>query len=61
MKLGAYLSKNTLSREEFARLVGVTPQAVWVWLRGGMPSAPHMHKIETVTKKQVTIDDFQKA
>lgn len=55
------MTEKGLSRQEFARLVGVNPQTVWVWLRGGMPSAPHLNTIEAVTMNAVTIDDFQKA
>jgi DNA-binding transcriptional regulator YiaG len=59
MKLHAYLEKNGIKPTQFANDVKVGKDAVYKWLSGDKrPTEENLIKIATVTKGQVTANDF---
>lgn len=59
MKLQTYLDKSGTSRANFALQVGVTTEAVRLWVRGQrMPDRESMEKIRVATNGQVAPNDF---
>jgi predicted transcriptional regulator len=59
MKLDSYLSENGFTCGQFARLIGVTPQAVDRYVKGQrIPNEEVMPKIYEMTNGEVTPNDF---
>ena len=59
MKLGTYLRKNGIPQSEFARILGVTQQAVAHWVAGErFPRRGHLIRIHQKTDGAVTPRDF---
>jgi transcriptional regulator with XRE-family HTH domain len=59
MTLTEYLHANDLTASEFARRMGVSPQAVHRYCDGGrVPRKPEMEKILDLTDGLVTPNDF---
>ena len=59
MKLGTYLRKNGIPQSEFARILGVTQQAVANWVSGErFPRRAHLILIHRKTDGAVTPRDF---
>lgn len=59
MKLQTYLDKSGTTRANFAQQIGVTSEAVRLWIRGQrMPDRESMGKIQGATKGLVTPNDF---
>ena len=58
MKLSDYLQSNDISQADFARLIGETPQNVFRYKEGRIPSRKSMRKIARVTEGAVTANDF---
>lgn len=62
MHLHEYLSSENISAKEFADRLGVTPEAVRMWLKGlRRPSNPQYDVILQKTDGKVTPNDFQPA
>lgn len=59
MQLSEYISSRNLSVQAFANSVGVTPEAVRLWLkRKRTPSSTQVEKIRKVTKGAVKPNDL---
>lgn len=59
MKLEDWLDATRTRRNEFAGLIGVTPQTVTGYCDGSItPSLKRARKIEEVTRGEVTAQDF---
>ena len=59
MTLAAYIAKHGLSRKSVADVLGVSPEAVRLWLSGDrMPSPDKLRRISEWTKGEVTPNDF---
>jgi DNA-binding transcriptional regulator YdaS (Cro superfamily) len=59
MILADYMRKERLSRGAFAQQVGVTEEAVRLWLKGARrPNKTTMRKIEAATAGEITANDF---
>lgn len=59
MKLADYLARKKLTRAEFAEIIGVTPEAVRLYLKGARrPRIATMQEIHAATKGRVTANDF---
>lgn len=60
MKLDAYLETKAISREAFAKAVGVTPEAVRLWCLGiRTPRWKAIRAIEKQTEGKVGWQDFE--
>ena len=59
MKLQTYLNRKKISPSEFAGIIGVESQSVYIWLRGtSVPNQNSMRKIMEATKNRVKPNDF---
>jgi transcriptional regulator with XRE-family HTH domain len=59
MQLKTYLSENSVSLSEFARLVGASEGGIRKWLTGErVPRPEAVRKIQEVTGGAVTANDF---
>jgi len=59
MKLSEYLKQKKLSKEQFARLLGCSRQAVHLWASGQQkPAFDYLMAIEETTKGKVKANDF---
>ncbi len=59
MTLKEYLDTNGLTQAEFAQAVGVTQQAISIWLRGEqLPRRRALERIAAATKGHVRPNDF---
>ena len=58
MKLSEFLSKNEMTRQQFAKTIGCNAQTVWVWLQGKSAPGRYMNAIIKATDGQVTANDF---
>lgn len=62
MKLDAYLSKHDISKEAFARRIGVSPEAVRLWCAGERtPRWKAVIAIRQATEGHVDVGDFEPA
>lgn len=60
MELSAYLQKNELTQEEFAKQLGVSQGLVWQWLRGRTRvTAERAKHIEKMTRGAITRHDLR--
>lgn len=60
MQLSTYLQREHLTREQFARLIGVSPVTVYRWLTGDRFPYRHLDQITKATGGKVTANDFVK-
>lgn len=59
MKLATYLEKHRISRTEFAERVGVSAEAIRLWMAGErQPRRKVMAAITEATGGEVTANDF---
>lgn len=59
MKLKPWLKNNSISSQDFAKIVGVSPVTVSWWATGKKkPSLSYFAKIHRATSGQVTLEDF---
>lgn len=59
MKLLEWINQQGITQAKFSAVIGVTPGTVSKWVRSGnIPKPPQMKKIEEVTRKKVTAQDF---
>ena len=61
MQLAKYLKTHQISRDDFARLIGVDRVTVWRWQNGKAFPIRHLAKIHAATKGRVTANDFADA
>lgn len=61
MTLQKFLQKQKISRDEFARLIGVDRVTVWRWENGKAFPIRHLHKITAATGGLVKANDFAHA
>lgn len=58
MTLTEYLEAKSMTRQDFAGLVGVDPITVYRWENGSRLPVKHFAKIAEVTNNSVTANDF---
>lgn len=62
MRLATYLDSQEFSIRQFADLIGVTPEAVRLYVTGKRtPRGPTMRRIMNATRGEVTANDFVEA
>ena len=59
MRLDKYLQQKKLSYGQFAKMIGVSRNAVYYWCIGrSRPSTENTFAVEEITDRQVTARDF---
>ena len=62
MKLNDWLTKSKQTRRQFAASLGVTPEAVRLWIAGErFPTRSNLASIAALTKGKVKANDFVEA
>lgn len=59
MKLDKYLTKEGIRQADFARLLRVSPGAVWQWCNGYQIAAENVLPVERATNGKVTRHDLR--
>jgi predicted transcriptional regulator len=60
MTLSDYLTRHSISRQEFAKTIGVSSEAVRRYMGTRVPTAEIMREIIKATNGEVTANDFFK-